>query len=630
MATINFTGLASGLDTRALIDAILQAERRPIERLQAKQEVFSQQRAAFEELRSKLSGLRGALRDLASERTFRGRTTNVSNTQVLRATAGTGAEVGTFDIEVTQLAAAHRVKSSGLAAADQALVNDGTITIQSGSKDPIVIEVSAATGNNSLQSIRDAIQAANAGVQAAVIFDGTDYRLTVRAQDSGVANALSISDTTNLGLGEPGNLISEALDAELIVEGLAITSASNRVTGVIPGVTLDLLAKTTGSPISVEVAQDSESVVNATQTLVTKYNEVIEFFNAQFSRERPGPLAADSTARRAQLDLQRQFTSGLASLPLGEIRSLASVGVSFDGRSGLASLDASKLRERLETHFSAVGDLFLSSGRATDPRIRFLSATGNTSEADHAVEITQAAQQASVVGSTAWATLASDEALTISVGGSSTTIDLASGQTLAEVVEAVNAALRNASIAATASADDGRLRITTRDYGSSTSLAVSSSLADAQGGDQTGFDVNEATASGVDVAGSIAGVEAIGVGQILTAAGESAASGMTLRVSASAADVLATSGDFGSVGFSRGLIDTIGRKVDEFVRLRTGVIDVVKEALGANLKGLDRDVARFEDRLRIREARLIQQFSAAERAISALQAQGGQVGRIGF
>ena len=64
MPAVTFSGLASGLDTRALIDAILSVERRPIERLQQRQALFNQRRAALDELRGKLSAFDSALRDL--------------------------------------------------------------------------------------------------------------------------------------------------------------------------------------------------------------------------------------------------------------------------------------------------------------------------------------------------------------------------------------------------------------------------------------------------------------------------------------------------------------------------------------------------------------------------------------
>ena len=132
MGAINFSGLVSGLDTRAVVDAILNFERQPITRLEDRRQLFNQRNAALDKLRSGLNAFESALRDLSSPTTFRGRTSSVSDESALRATAGAGAETGLFQLDITTLATAHKVKSDGISAPDQGLVADGTLSIQSG------------------------------------------------------------------------------------------------------------------------------------------------------------------------------------------------------------------------------------------------------------------------------------------------------------------------------------------------------------------------------------------------------------------------------------------------------------------------------------------------------------------
>jgi flagellar hook-associated protein 2 len=621
MASITFGGLVSGLDTRALIDAILEAEREPAKALAGRRDLFSRRRSALDELGGKLGAFETALRDLSSVRTFRGRTTTASDETVVRATASTGAELGLFNLEVTALAAAHKVKSEGLAALDQPLVTDGTITIQSGDNDAITIDVSAATFNNTLEAVRDEINAADAGVQASIIFDGTAYRLTVRAEESGLDNALTITDATNLGLDEAANVVVAAADAELTVDGIEVTSSSNHVTGVIPGITLDLLTTTGATPVTVEVAQDADAVVEAAQELVSQYNTLVDYFNAQTATASPGPLAGDATLRAVQLKVQSLFTRGVEGIAIGEIRSLASLGVSFDGKTGKATLDTAELRERLDASFDEVGDVFLSSGETTHPRVRFAGATGDTVSGTYAVQVTAAAEQASLLGSNPISALAQDETLTITVGGETTTIDLLQGATIDDIVTALNDGLDAAGVEATATNDGGRLRISADDFGSGVTLSVASSLDDPGNGAQSGFDDTAATDSGSDVAGTIGGVAASGDGQLLIAAADGDHAGLVVTVTATAAEVTATAGDFGEVSYSRGLIDSLLREVDQLTRLNSGAIDLAREGLDQDIRRLDGDLQRFEERLAMREARLIRTFSAAEQAISVLQAQ---------
>ena len=237
MANFNFTGLASGIDTRAIIDAIINAERQPIERLREQQSRLGFQKSALDSLGSTLNSFEKSLRDLSSSSTFRARTSSVSDETALTARAGTGAEPGLYDLTVTSLATADKYVSSGLVSPDQGLVGDGTLTIQSGTNDEISIDVSAASGNNTLEDVRDAINAADAGVSAAIVFDGTEYLLSVRATETGTANALTITDSTNLDL-DTNPAVQTAANAQFNIDGIDITSSSNTITDSHPSARL--------------------------------------------------------------------------------------------------------------------------------------------------------------------------------------------------------------------------------------------------------------------------------------------------------------------------------------------------------------------------------------------------------
>lgn len=624
--SINFSGLASGIDTKAIIEAILRAESKPLEKLQSRQATFNARKTALEDLRSRLDKFETKLRDLG-DRSFRASKATVSDETVLRATPGTSAEPGIYTIEVLGLAAAQKNKSDGFAAPDQGLVADGTLTIQSGANDPITVNVSATAGNNSLRSVRDAINAADAGVTASVLFDGAAYRLVVRSEKSGTSNALQITDTTGLNLDDAANVVAQAADASLRVDGIAVTSSSNAVTDVIPGVTLDLLSETeAGQSVTVEVAPNTDGVVSSVRALLDAYNEVTDFLNAQFDRDKPGALAGDATARRVQQQVQALMTDGVEGLPLGSASSLASVGVSFDGKTGRATLDTAKLQDLLKNDFASVANLFAQGGIATDARVSFVAGTGATSAGSYDVRVTQAAEAATVAGSAAWSggVLGREETLTIDVGGTSVNVALTSGQTLAQAVDALNAAFRSAELGVTARADAGSLRFTTRDYGSAVALSVTSDQADPGDGSGTGFGTTAVTDTGLDVAGTIGGVAATGKGQILTGAAGGGFEGLAVRITATPAEVASLAGNFGSFAYSRGLVRSLTTVLDDLTRFDGGTIDIAKKSLEASLKTIALDIERFNDRLDIRQARLTQTFAAAEKAISILQSQQNQ------
>lgn len=626
MPSIQFSGLASGIDTQALIEAILEQKRRPIERLEARRTLYNEQKAAFEELRAKLSNVETALRDISSESTFRGRTVTISDTSILKATAGTNAEKGLFEITVSDLAAAHKVRSSAFTSADVGLVQDGTISIQSGSNDLITIDVSADDGNNTLQSIRDAINAADAGVEAAVLFDGSQYLLTVRATETGTANALSITDSTDLNL-DTNEVVSEARDAQITVDGVAITSASNRISSIIPGVTLDLL-DTTGDdeeghdPITVEVAQDFDTIVDSTQKLVEEYNALADFFRSQDNRDNPGPLGGNQVLIRTQLQLQGLFTGGVDGIPLGQVRSLSGIGVDFEDN-GRATLDQARLRELLDTNFDDVGNLFLASGVATSSRVQYLGSSSATVNGEYAVTVSQAAEQASVTnGQFLPFGLLANETLTIESGSDSVDVDLTSGDTTDDVIAKINAALEGSEIGAVAFNDDNTIRITTTAFGSGANITVRSDL----NGSGTGFTTAGVTDNGEDVEGEIGGVAAIGSGQTLTGAVDGDYDGLLIKVTATPSEIAAQSGDFGTISYSRGLIRDIEERISTLTGFGSGVLELATDALDANIERIDDDIVRIEDRISVVELRLLRTFGAAEQAISTLQSQQAALG----
>jgi len=632
IGSLNFSGLASGIDTRKLIDAILSVERRPIDRLEVRQTELNQQKSALDELRSKLSGFLNAVKSISSDQTFRGRATSVSDDRFFTATAGTAAETGQFAVEVLELAEAHKVGSDGLAASDQPLVNDGTITIQSGTGDVITVDVSAASGNNSLAAVRDAINDADKGVAASVLFDGADYRLVVRAEETGVDKALTITDGTNLDLDNGANELIAAADSRITVDTVEITSSSNTVSGVIEGVTLNLLQVSTGAPaVNLQVAPDVETTVEAVGTMIEAYNDAIKYVNEQLDHDNPGPLSGNSLVRRLQSTLQTLVTNGVEGIPFGGIRSLSSIGVSFDGKTSELSLDTAKLTELLETRFDDVGNLFLTAASTSSAFVSFLGAGTGAVSGDHSVEITQAAALASVVGIAPIRSqgLAKDETLTITFNGTDVVVDLLKNDKIDDVVDKINTAFTAAGVAAAASDDAGALRLSSDDYGDDQNISVLSTVTGQTNGKQTGFHKTNPTAStGAHVEGKIGGIDATGVGRTLTAPEGGDTSGISLLISATAADVAAAGGDFGTLTFAEGLTRGIIAELSEMTRVGDGRIDSSQDIIDTQVRTLSDEVQRLEERLLGREARLVRQFAAAERAISILQSQ--QNSLVGF
>ena len=227
--------------------------------------------------------------------------------------------------------------------------------------------------NNTLEGIRDAINTASLGVTATIVNDGsgTPYRLALSSSSTGVSNSIKI--TTSGGDGSIDSLLGydpagtqnlnqtlAAQNANLTVNGIAITSASNTLSEAIQGVTLSLKT-TTATPINLTVARDTASINTVASSFVDAYNALASQIKSRSAYgtdgKSGGTLAGDGTLRLMQEQMRNIFITPATG---GSLTTLSQVGISFQ-RDGSLLLDSSKLNSAVSTNFSDVSNLFSSS-----------------------------------------------------------------------------------------------------------------------------------------------------------------------------------------------------------------------------------------------------------------------------
>lgn len=106
-------GLSSGLDTQSLIAKIIEAERSPLNQLEQKRNTLSYQKSMLQDINLKLYSLQNKATDLIFSKTFNSKTVTSSSDKLLSAVANTSAKVGSYTINVKQLASATNVSSAG-------------------------------------------------------------------------------------------------------------------------------------------------------------------------------------------------------------------------------------------------------------------------------------------------------------------------------------------------------------------------------------------------------------------------------------------------------------------------------------------------------------------------------------
>jgi flagellar hook-associated protein 2 len=189
-------GLASGLDTTAIIDAIIQSERRNTVLLEQEQAQKTNIVSSLKALQAKFLALSTEVSRMSRKSTFENYSVNVSDDTYLTVDASGKAGTGSYDIRVLSVARNHQIASQGFTDESMAALGTGSITIQVGDGSAHTIDIDA--NNNSLVGVRKAINDADIGVTATIINDGSPnnpYRLVLSSEKTGVANRITMSSS---------------------------------------------------------------------------------------------------------------------------------------------------------------------------------------------------------------------------------------------------------------------------------------------------------------------------------------------------------------------------------------------------------------------------------------------------
>ena len=352
-------GLGSGLDVNSIITALVNAqEAGPQAQITNQTNEDNNQIAGLTALQTALSGLQSALSELTSPTTYSTFTGTLSNTSLGTTTTLPDATAGTYSLDVTQLATAQKRISAAQPSA--ATVGSGTLNITVGSNTINVAVAPTDTLNDIATSINNASN--NPGVSATVVSGVNGDQLVLTSTSTGTANGFSISassdsssdlSTLATALNTPGS--NEAANAELTIDGIAVTSASNNVSGALTGVTLSLTSTGTSQ---LTVAQSTTPITTAVNDFVTAYSSYASTVNQLDSFDsttgEAGVLLGDATLSSIQTQLANVLGSSVAGNSIGN---LASLGITRNS-DGTMSLNSATLATALSNNPSVVQNLF--------------------------------------------------------------------------------------------------------------------------------------------------------------------------------------------------------------------------------------------------------------------------------
>lgn len=405
MPLINFSGIASGIDTTALIKAATDASRRTqVTPKEDRVEELGAANTALEEYKTLVNRLRDTLLPF---RTLEGggvtKLAISSNESAILATASNAAPASTVTVNsIVSLARSHTFSFNQNFTSSSAPLNplidnndpadpERTIKVEIGNPTPVeTVEIeitNSLTVSEFIEEFNSQTDKARASLVTVNNSNPPQYRIVISSLQSGTTNGfLTVTNGSSVGT-LSGFTESQASKAEFYLAGIAtpINRDTNSVSDLIPGLTLELKG-TTNTLTNITVDNDVTATEDRLRTFVEAFNDVVAFIkeNNTVTRNEDGERVENifaalskTTTDDALLDSLRSTISSAESLTGTAVNILADIGITTN-RDGTLAFDSEDFAVAMSTEASAVSEVlssladnFTATGGTIDLYTRF-------------------------------------------------------------------------------------------------------------------------------------------------------------------------------------------------------------------------------------------------------------------
>ena len=395
---ISFSGLASGLDTSAIVRQLVALERIPIQLARAQQGEQQDKLDKLGQFGDLVKALQSKAESLSTSEGFTKLSIKGQDGDTASVSANDSAIQGTHIMEVLNLSSIDRWAFDGVSddAANLGTVDGQTVDFDIGGTS---YSVALGAGNSSIEAVANAINgAAGDDVNASVVNTGTDsspnYQLVLAAKKSGDENRVSnissslpsliitYSAPDGNGAATSASNLTVGLNASAEIDGLTITRSNNDFSDVLEGISLDAVGVGT---TTFTVEPDKAAIRAEVDGFLKAYNDVIKFINTQNTftaseEEGEAGTTGELFGDRVLSTVKRAMTRGLFDVDIDVISAdtegystLSNVGITTDN-DGILSIDDEIFDAKLLGNLEAFTDLFVD----TDGFVRDPSASPNT------------------------------------------------------------------------------------------------------------------------------------------------------------------------------------------------------------------------------------------------------------
>ncbi len=373
---VSALGAGSGVDMAALARNLADAQYQTrLDQLGARSEALDAKISAASTLKNQVLQLSSALGERVRNGDLAPSPMISAPSVALVSRAGSSEPAGDYTLEVLALASAQALIAPAIADAN-AVVGSGTLTLRFGEvapgnftpdagRDPVAIDIpSGAT----LAEVAAAINASGADVSAYVATSVNGAQLVIKGAE-GAANGFVLEATETPGEeglaalawepvgGDAARLLAQSGDARFELDGIEMTSPTNKAGEVAPGISLTLMATNIGNPARIGFSDPTDAINSVMSDLTSALNEIVAELAAAMDPQ-TGDLARDDGARALRRSLsQLGSTVIMPNAAEGAPATLAELGLAI-GRDGTFSFSDETLKAAMARDSEAVAAMF--------------------------------------------------------------------------------------------------------------------------------------------------------------------------------------------------------------------------------------------------------------------------------
>ncbi|MGR6498389.1 flagellar filament capping protein FliD [Pseudomonas fulva] len=360
MASSTISGLGSGLDISGIVKALASAEKAPKQtQINNQTTTATTSLSAIGSVKSALETFRAAVAKLNTASSFSGLASSSSDEAIAKIKLGDGASSGNYALEVTQLATASKI-STQIYEKASTIVNDSgesqTLTINQGNATHSVNIAAGATLQQARDTINDQLQ--SKGITANIVTDASGSRLIFSSTKMGEGTELTLGGDASMAQGV--STVATPQNAKYTLDGLALESASNTVTGAISGVDITLVKE---GKSNLAVTSNSDTLKTSVKSFVTAYNALMTTINTQTkvttgadgAATGSAALTGDATMRSLVNSVRNEISHSVGATGL---RTLSQLGINTVQKTGLLEFNDTKWDAAVKTYGADINNLF--------------------------------------------------------------------------------------------------------------------------------------------------------------------------------------------------------------------------------------------------------------------------------